>query len=360
MIVDISNQEIPKHLSKINMTKILYSLFSMLIFIAFSQSSYAAKLDWQHAQLPIKTELRGSAATDNSLWVVGNKNAVFLSLDKNKSWQNISPKNETQIEYNFRDIEVLNESTAIIMSVGSGEESTLQITHDKGKSWQVLRINKEPKGFYDSIAFWDENNGVLIGDPVDGHFVIETTKDQGKSWQRVPVDKLPAMTEKEAAFAASGNTLIVGKMGEIWFATGGLSASVYYSKNFGQSWTKTTIAIENTTETSGGYALGLNNQQQVFVLGGNYLKRDGHYNNSATLVNGQWQLVNNGGHGLRTAMRCIKSICINTGKLSSDISVDNGKSWQVFAESGFYTLSSNNDSILAAGSDGKVAVLTVK
>ncbi len=338
----------------------LLSLMLVMLTIALPRLSYANNLNWQHGQLPIKTELRGSAATDKTLWVVGNKNAVFLSLDKGKVWQDVSPNNQTDTEYNFRDIEVLNESTAIIMSVGSGDESRLQITRDQGKSWQILRINKEPKGFYDSIAFWDEQNGVLLGDPIDGHFVIEITKDQGKHWQRVSIDKLSAMTKKEAAFAASGNTLIVGKMGEIWFATGGLSASVYHSVDFGQSWTKSTVALDSTTETSGAYALGLNSQQQVFVLGGNYLKRDSHYNNLATWNNKKWQVVDNGGYGLRTAMSCVANTCISTGKLSSDISIDNGKSWQVFSNKGFYTLASNDTIILAAGSEGKVAVLMIK
>ena len=38
---------------------------------------------------------------------------------------------------------------------------------------------------------------------------------------------------------------------------------------------------------------------------------------------------------------------------------DNGKTWQVFANEGFYTLASDNAHILAAGSEGKVAVLTI-
>lgn len=341
-------------------------LFIIFLSLLISTSSLAEQAKWQHYQLPIESELRGSAATDKTLWAVGDKSAVFLSTDNGASWQDISPKNKIKLsdgktlDYNFRDVEVLNDETAIVMSVGSGVESTLQITHDQGKTWQLLRTNKEAKGFYDSIDFWDEQNGVLIGDPINGHFVIELTKDQGSTWQRIPVDKLPAITEKEAAFAASGNTLIVGKMGEIWLATGGLSASVYHSSDFGQSWTKSAVAIESMTETSGSYALGVNSQHQVFVLGGNYLQRDGHYNNLATFKENKWQTVDNGGHGLRTAMACVKNTCVTTGKLTSDISTDHGNTWQRFAQQGFYTLVSNSKIILAAGSEGKIATLAIK
>jgi len=348
------------------MTNKLIILLISSISLLISTSVLAELPKWQHYLLPIKSELRGSGATNKTLWVVGDKNAVFISKDNGTSWRDISPtmkitaSDDKTLEYNFRDIEVFNDTTAIVMSVGSGAESTLQITRNQGKTWQILRTNKEAKGFYDSIGFWDEQNGVMVGDPINGHFVIELTKDQGKTWSRIPIDKLPTITEKEAAFAASGNTLIVGKMGEIWLATGGLSASVYHSTDFGQTWTKSSVALENTTETSGGYALGLNSQQEVFVLGGNYLKRDGHYNNMATLINNEWQVVESGGNGLRTAMSCVHNICISTGKRSSDISLDNGKSWQVFSNQGFYTLTSNDKNVLAAGSAGKVAVLVVK
>ena len=341
------------------MKKLFLILLLNLISTLVVDANETKPLAWQKSQLPIKTELRASAVGQNTLWVAGDKSAVFISFDNGKNWQDISPKYDNNIDYNFRDIEVINNTTAIVMSVGSAEESTLQITHNQGKTWQILRTNKNSLGFYDSIDFWDENSGILLGDPVDGHFVVEVTKDQGQSWQRVPINKLPAITNKEAAFAASGNTLITGAMGEAWFTTGGLSASIYYSPDFGQSWSKTNIPLESSTETSGGYALGINTQQQVFALGGNYLNREGHYNNLTTFKNSRWQAVNNGKHGLRTALSCAKHICVSTGKLSSDISMDNGKTWQVFANEGFYTLASDNAHILAAGSEGKVAVLTI-
>jgi hypothetical protein len=77
--------------------------------------------------------------------------------------------------------------------------------------------------------------------------------------------------------------------------------------------------------------------------------------------------VDNGQHGLRTAMSCQQSTCIATGKTSSDISFDNGKTWRILSntkqqpnEQGFYTLSADNGVFLAAGENGKVAVLKAK
>lgn len=203
---------------------------------------------------------------------------------------------------------------------------------------------------------------MLLGDPVDGHFVIRLTQDQGKTWQRIEPSKLPPMLADEAAFAASGNTLITGKLGEIYWLTGGKSASVYRSTDFGDSWQKSRVPLYQQTATAGGYALAINSQQQLFALGGDYQQRDGRYANMARLaVNHEWHKIENDDWGLRTAMQCIKHVCVATGKLSTDISMDHGQHWQrLSAAIGFYTLSKNGDVIVGAGHDGRVAVLNLK
>ncbi|MCP4325895.1 MAG: hypothetical protein GY787_29485 [Alteromonadales bacterium] len=60
-------------------------------------------------------------------------------------------------------------------------------------------------------------------------------------------------------------------------------------------------------------------------------------------------------------MTCQGNICIATGKTSSDISNNAGKTWQVLRnekakqdDKGFYTIASDDFVFLAAGSDGKV------
>ena len=330
---------------------------STLLLLAGVNISLAAKevSGWQTSQLPVKASLRSSAATEKTLWVAGSQNKVYLSKDQGKSWQDMSPQLSEQ--HDFRDIAVLNEDTAIIMSAGEGEKSKLFITEDQGKSWRLLRTNPDAKGFYDSIAFVDGQTGFLLGDPVGGHFVVDYTQDQGKTWQRIPTKNFPATDANEVAFAASGNTLIATDKNNIWFATGGLSAYVYYSADAGISWQKQPLPLYQATKTAGPYALAINSKQQIFALGGDYLERDGNYANIAAFAKKQWHTLNSGQHGLRTAMSCIKSLCLATGKLSTDISYDHGQSWQPFDNKGFYTLAANRDIILAAGADGQVGTV---
>ena len=340
-----------------------------LVFFVFSSIVSSTPLDnspsWQHTVLPSSPSLRGSAMINDSLWVSGNNNTVFVSQDAGKTWLNKSV--DIPLKTSFRDIALFDSQTAIVMGVGSGEQSVLYKTIDGGDTWQLLYQNKDKEGFFDSIAFWNRNNGLLMGDPVDGFYVIKKTSDGGKTWRRININKIPKIVEKEAAFAASGNTLIVGKNGKAWLTTGGFSASVYSSDDFGETWIRHSVPLFSETHTSGGYGLALNDQQQLFVVGGDYEQRPASYPNIATFSDNRWKEVNAGQHGLRSAMSCQQKICIATGKTSSDISHNSGKSWQVLPnphgkkdDKGFYTIASNRMMFLAAGSEGKVSVYSFR
>lgn len=339
-----------------------YRQLLLLLLASFSfQSTAEIEAKWQRVDINKKVSLRGCAVSGNALWVSGSNNSVFVSQDNGISWADRSVKASPKTD--FRDIALFDKNTAIVMGAGEGSQSVLYKTTDAGKSWQVLKQNKDAKGFYDSIAFWDEQRGLLLGDPVDGFYLVEKTQDGGKTWRRIAKTKLPIMYDKEAAFAASGNTIITGENGKAWLTTGGFSASVYYSEDFGENWQRQAVPVFDDTQTAGGYGLALNHEQQLFVLGGDYQQRSTRYNNIATFIKETWQRVAAKQRGLRTAMSCLNETCIATGKTGSDISIDGGKTWQAFDDKnaaegsrGFYTLASGKDVILAAGVDGKVAV----
>jgi len=345
--------------------------FITLLFITSNSKSAELPL-WQYQQqLPTKPSLRGSAIFGHSLWVSGSNNSVFVSQDGGKTWLNKSvPTTKALPATDFRDIALFDRSTAIVMGVGSGGESRLYKTIDGGNNWQLLYQNTDQHGFFNGIAFWNKKNGLLLGDPVDGYYVIKKTTDGGKTWRRIARQNIPTMIDQEAAFAASGNTLIIGNnaddLGNAWLTTGGLSASVYQSNDFGETWLRSAVPLLNNTQTSGGYALTLNSQNKLFVVGGDYKQRNSSYQNMASYHEGKWQRVNSGQRGLRSSMKCQRNICIATGKNANDISFDHGTTWQPLKndhykdnQQGFYTVASDNNLFLFAANDGKVAVLSI-
>lgn len=317
--------------------------------------------EWQTQQIDASLSFRGSAAAAGIMWVSGSNNSVFLSKDSGKTWLDVSIKDQPLTD--FRDIEVFDANTAIVMGAGEGALSKLYLTEDQGASWQLLLENKHETGFFDSIAFWDRNNGLLLGDPVDGCFVILRTRDGGKSWRRIARGKLPELLDREVAFAASGNTLMVGEAGQAWFTTGGHSSSIYTSQDFGEYWQRTHIPLYDDTQTAGGYGLAMNSLNDVFVVGGDYQQRDKHDANMVYLKGKVWHKTRKSTAGLRTAMVCHLATCIASGKLAMDISFDHGFSWQPLSvqgqDQGYYTLAIDGDTVVAAGHNGRVAVYVV-
>lgn len=59
-------------------------------------------------------------------------------------------------------------------------------------------------------------------------------------------------------------------------------------------------------------------------------------------------------------MQCAHNFCIAVGKSNSYMSKDNGYQWQPFKSTsfeGFYTLAQSEGTFIAAGTQGKVAVI---
>ncbi len=62
-----------------------------------------------------------------------------------------------------------------------------------GKTWAQVGTNifTDPGSFPDDILFFNSNDGVMLGDPVNGYFEIYTTNNGGWSWKQVPAANIP-------------------------------------------------------------------------------------------------------------------------------------------------------------------------
>ncbi|MEJ7683203.1 MAG: hypothetical protein WKG06_36170 [Segetibacter sp.] len=70
---------------------------------------------------------------------------------------------------------------------------------DGGITWQREAANAytDAASFPDAIKFFDPENGVLFGDPLNGYYEIYTTSDGGNNWSRVPSANIPAPLANE-------------------------------------------------------------------------------------------------------------------------------------------------------------------
>jgi photosystem II stability/assembly factor-like uncharacterized protein len=170
----------------------------------------------------------------------------------------------------FRDIHAVDAKTAIAMGAGPGAASRIYRTTDGGASWQLQATNGYADGFWDAMAFWDKDKGILFGDPVKGHFQVYLTADGGATWREVQASGLEALPS-EGAFAASGTCLTVAGANDAWIATGGVGASrVFHSADHGRSWRAAATPIPAGAAAKGVFSVAFPNPKEGMAVGGDY------------------------------------------------------------------------------------------
>ncbi|WP_179352518.1 WD40/YVTN/BNR-like repeat-containing protein [Winogradskyella vidalii] len=223
-----------------------------------------------------------------------------------------------------------------------------------------------PKVFYDSMDFWNDEEGIAIGDPTDDCMSIIITRDRGETWTKLTCDDLPKTKDGEAAFAASDtNIAIVGN--HTWVATGGKTSRVLYSPDKGHTWKIFNTPIVQGKETTGIYSIDFYDEKNGFAIGGDYTKPNDTLNNKIRTNDGgkTWQVVANGkGPGYRS---CVQYVPNSNGKelvaigfKGIDYSNDAGDSWRHLNDEGFYTIRFLNDSVAYAAGKGSVSKLTFR
>lgn len=114
-------------------------------------------------------------------------------------------------------------------------------TNDGGQTWKDHQSSLFTT-WINSIHFFNENNGIILCDPINGDYVILTTDDGGLTWDQVPSGNLPDVLDNDE-FGTSGSFAVSDST--IWFNT--FYDRVYYSSDYGHTWD----VWDKPTEASG-------------------------------------------------------------------------------------------------------------
>jgi photosystem II stability/assembly factor-like uncharacterized protein len=338
--------------------------FVALADVVVAQTEAPMKeVHWQEQQSGLTSSFRGlSAVNEKIAWVSGTKGSYARTIDGGQAWLADSVADATNLD--FRDVEAFDANCAYLMSAGPGELSRIYKTTDGGKSWQLQHTNKIPEGFFDGMAFWDADNGVLIGDPVNGRLFLMITSDGGKIWQPLPPESSPAVVAGEYGFAASGTGIAVQGKNQIWIATGGAVARVFYSSDRGKSWNVANTPIVSGNQSSGIFSIAFRDSLHGVIVGGNYQQPDEAKGNAAITNDGgkTWELIKNPASvEYRSCVAYVPGLSVpmlvTVGPAGSDYSVDGGQTWRRFSNKGYHTLSfaGSTNTGWAAGAEGRIA-----
>jgi photosystem II stability/assembly factor-like uncharacterized protein len=298
---------------------------------AFSQDA------WKIIDSGTSSELRGlSVVSKDVAWASGAKGVVLRTIDGH-TWQNVSIADAATLD--FRDIQGFDKMTAIAMSAGPGQTSRIYKTIDGGAHWELMTINSDASGFWDAIDFWDANNGIVFGDPVNGQFQLLVTKDGGRTWLAAAKDasQLTALTN-EGAFAASGTCISVKGKSQVWFATGGAAISrVFHSNDRGKTWQNAKTGIPAAAAPKGLFSVAFGDGKTGLAVGGDYQKPNGDTLNAALTHDGgiTWQdapALPKGFLSVVTVVPGTSRVFVVGGLAGSGVSKDGGKTWRVLGQ----------------------------
>ncbi|MFV5689426.1 oxidoreductase [Flavobacterium sp. ZT3R25] len=310
-----------------------------------------------------KMSIRALLIDANKIWYAAdNSRFGFYDLEKNK--KNESHIGNDSLKFEFRSI--AQTASAIFILNVSNPALLYKIAKDGSGTILVYQENHE-KVFYDSMQFWNDKEGIAIGDPISNCLSIITTRDGGASWNKISCDKLPKIIEGEAAFAAS-NTNIVVKGNKSWIVTGGKRARVFYSPNKGKTWEVYDTPIVQGKTMTGIFTVDFYDSKNGFIAGGNYEVLNQNFSNKASTRNGgkTWELkAENQGYGYASCVQYVPKSngtqLVSVGASGLYYSSDSGNSWkQLSTDSSLFTIRFLDKQTAIAAGKNKMVRLNFK
>ncbi len=329
------------------MKKILFAAFICL----FSQYTNAQTVKLLTSGK--KISMRGlSVVDDETIWVSGTGGTVGLSVDSGNTWKWISVKGYDKTD--FRDIEAFDTKTAIIMGIDT--PAVILKTTDAGETWKLVFKDKTPGMFLDAMEFWNEQSGIVIGDPINGKMFIARTFDAGNSWQSLPEAYMPAVDSGEACFASSGTNIRKLNKAEAVFITGGKRSRVFIRDQ------KIEMPIIQGKESTGANSIAVKNKKTFIVVGGDFNTKDSSYKNCFITKDAgkTWIIPEIPPHGYRSCIEFIeKKTWVSCGLNGVDYSKDDGKTFTWISKDGYHVCrkAKKGKSVFFAGGGGRIGKL---
>ncbi len=300
---------------------------------------------------------------ENRVWFAANKGKIGLIDGKTPKLATI--KYEDSLLH-FRSIATTKEAVFVLSIANPGVLYKIGFDAEiSGEATNIEEVYVETgeKVFYDSMAFWNDNEGIAMGDPTGPCLSIIITRDGGNRWEKLPCDMLPQTETGEAAFAASNSNIAL--FGDhAWIATGGKRARVFHSADKGKTWEVFNTPIIEGKAMTGIYSIAFFDEKTGIVFGGDWEDKSFNDANKAITKDGgkNWKLIGKGkSPGYTSAVKFIPGSAgkglLSVGSQGVSYSSDQGKNWIVLSKEDFHAIEFVNDSTAFASGENKISKL---
>ena len=343
----------------------------LLAASAFAAAQSPPPPPWKMQESGTTAGLRGIDSVDGTVaWASGTGGTILKTIDGGAHWTKCAIPDAAKdgATLDFRGVQAWDAKTAFVMASGPGLKSRLYKTKDGCKTWKLNFKNFDKDGFWDALYFDRNGWGWLLGDPVKGRFALFFSDDKGKNWTRQTNKGLKVQSGTQGAFAAS-NSSFYGNYLFAVFGTGGTGGTYIYTMNENvicvdecapdqseldgrmNTWNHHSVPIAQGSASTGVYSVGERQYtkdpysiaQTYLVLGGDYTKPNESAGTAAWSADDgvHWIASTTPPHGFRSAVQWSEALkaWITVGTNGSDISRDDGKTWQSLDDGNWNALS---------------------
>ncbi len=298
---------------------------------------------------------------ENTLFFAGSNGKTGKTVDGGKTWDIQTIVYQDSIKPSFRSI-TKNKDAYFALSIAN--PALLYKISDSNK---IVYTENHEKVFYDSMKFFSNGlDGIAVGDPVDDCPSIIMTNDGGDTWKKLSCEGLPKFEEGEAFFAAS-NTNIEIINNTVWIASGGAKSRIIKSTDRGNTWKIIETPIIQGNGPQGIYSIDFYDENNGFIIGGDYSKANDNCKNKAITRDGgeTWTIVaDNENPNYKSCVQYIpngkgKEI-FAVGKTGISYSNDYGNTWKKLSDKGFYSIQFVNERFAWLSGHEKIAKMTIQ
>jgi photosystem II stability/assembly factor-like uncharacterized protein len=341
--------------------KSIISIF--LSFFCYCGTSFSQEIKVISQCKEVNSSFRGlSVVNDSVAWVSGSNGWIGKTLNGGTNWKFFKIDGFENLD--FRTLYGFNANKALVANAGS--PAYIFITENGGENWDLVYQNLSADAFIDGVDFWNENIGIIHGDPIEGRMLILKTFDGGKIWDLHSKNNSPALLKEEASFAASGTVIRTTNDQKLIIATGGKVSRLWISENRGESWNTFETPILQGKNSTGIFSFEFKDSLIGIIVGGDYTLD--------TLCSQHVFITADGGktwnppkiptRGYRSCVAYIsEKIIIATGTSGTDVSYDGGIRWNAFdPDEGFNAVRKARDGklIIMAGSNGRITSMKIE
>jgi hypothetical protein len=337
----------------------------LLLTLLTTTAPLTVTAQWTLQDAHTTADLRGIDNVGGGVaWASGSNGTILRTEDAGFVWQ-LCTKPPGGEHLDFRGVQGIDNNTAIIMSIGKGDQSRLYKTTDGCQTWHLLFTNPDPDGFFDALKFQtppkdrvphpyaqrtggpsraaarepDQRIGFLLGDPVNGEYKLFCTSGNDQEWSDGCSQDSFRANKDGGVFAASNSSLSVLTDENLCFVTGGSPPEMICQRNGiyaahgkiikGNRYVALPLAAGSS---AGAFSIQRSNRLSFPVVGGDYQKPNDTSGTAAFTTDGgkTWLPATTPPHGFRSAVAydAATKTWITVGPNGTDISTDDGRNWR--------------------------------